>query len=137
MLSVTCDNASNNNVMVDKLAMLIPEFEGEASHTRCFLHTINLVAKSLIREFDVSKKDAEQAWEEAAADSDVLIALSSEIEMEDRQTMDQYGANITEEDDPQDNDEGWVNEVDLLTDEQSVELQTNIRPVKLVLLKVC
>ncbi|KAG1807537.1 hypothetical protein EV424DRAFT_1306685, partial [Suillus variegatus] len=52
MLSVTCDNASNNNVMVDKLATLVPEFAGEASHTQCFLHTVNLVAKSLIREFD-------------------------------------------------------------------------------------
>ncbi|KAG1782402.1 hypothetical protein EV702DRAFT_925011, partial [Suillus placidus] len=52
MLSVTCDNTSNNNVMVDKLAMLVPEFAGEVSHTRCFLHTVNLVAKSLIREFD-------------------------------------------------------------------------------------
>jgi hypothetical protein len=52
--------------------------------------------------------------------------LSSKIEKEDRQTIDQYGANIMEEEDLQDNDEGWVNEVDLLTDEQSVELQTNI-----------
>ncbi|KAG2085760.1 uncharacterized protein F5147DRAFT_527213, partial [Suillus discolor] len=52
MLSVTCNNASNNNMMVDKLVMLVPKFTGEASHTRCFLHTMNLVAKSLICEFD-------------------------------------------------------------------------------------
>ncbi|KAG1812699.1 hypothetical protein EV424DRAFT_1277463, partial [Suillus variegatus] len=52
ILSVTCDNASNNNVMVENLAAEVPAFGGAASHTRCFLHTVNLVAKSLIREFD-------------------------------------------------------------------------------------
>ncbi|KAG2098242.1 uncharacterized protein F5147DRAFT_530360, partial [Suillus discolor] len=52
ILSVTCDNALNNNVMVDELEQLVPEFAGEASHTWCFLHTVNLVAKSLIWEFD-------------------------------------------------------------------------------------
>ncbi|KAG2041384.1 hypothetical protein BDR03DRAFT_809943, partial [Suillus americanus] len=68
MLSVRCDNTSNKNVMVDKLAMLVPKFAGEVSHTRCFLHTMNLVAKSLIREFDVSKKDAEHAWDQNDAE---------------------------------------------------------------------
>ncbi|KAG2053514.1 hypothetical protein BDR06DRAFT_886001, partial [Suillus hirtellus] len=48
MLSVTCDNALNNSVMVDELEILVPKFAGEASHTQCFLHTINLIAKSLI-----------------------------------------------------------------------------------------
>ncbi|KAG1831813.1 hypothetical protein EV424DRAFT_1272437, partial [Suillus variegatus] len=61
ILSVTCDNASNNNVMIEDLAALVPEFAGSASHTRCFLHTINLIAKSLIREFDVAKKEANGA----------------------------------------------------------------------------
>lgn len=133
MLSVTCDNASNNNVMVDKLATLVPEFAGEASHTRCFLHTVNLVAKSLIREFDVSKKDAERAWDKNAAEDDVLIELGADIEREDREMVAQYNES---EDDPQDNNEGWVNEVALLPEAQAAELQTNIRPVKLVLLKV-
>ncbi|KAG1843067.1 hypothetical protein C8R48DRAFT_557081, partial [Suillus tomentosus] len=52
ILSVTCDNASNNNVMVENLAAEVPAFGGAASHTRCFLHMVNLVAKSLIHEFD-------------------------------------------------------------------------------------
>lgn len=135
MLSVTCDNASNNNVMVDKLAALVPEFAGEASHTRCFLHTVNLVAKSLIREFDVSKKDAEHAWDKNAAEDDVLIELGADIEREDREMVAQYNEGVTE-DDLQDNNEGWVNEVALLPEAQAAELRTNIRPVKLVLLKV-
>jgi hypothetical protein len=52
VLAVMCDNMSNNNVMIRELAELVPRFEGEVSHTCCFLHVINLIAKSLIQ-FDM------------------------------------------------------------------------------------
>ncbi|KAF8546236.1 hypothetical protein OG21DRAFT_1375408, partial [Imleria badia] len=52
ILGVTCDNAANNGVMVDELETQVLGFGGAASYTRCFLHVINLVAKSLIRQFD-------------------------------------------------------------------------------------
>ncbi|KAA1479016.1 hypothetical protein DENSPDRAFT_751612, partial [Dentipellis sp. KUC8613] len=55
MLSVTCDNASANDVMVDELAELIDGFSGQVARTRCFAHVVNLVAKSLLRQFDVPK----------------------------------------------------------------------------------
>ncbi|KAG2335775.1 hypothetical protein BDR05DRAFT_839298, partial [Suillus weaverae] len=64
ILSVTCDNASNNNVMVENLAAEVPAFGGATSHMRCFLHTVNLIAKSLIRKFDVTKKEADKALDE-------------------------------------------------------------------------
>ncbi|KAJ7437457.1 hypothetical protein B0H11DRAFT_1650415, partial [Mycena galericulata] len=50
--SVTCDNASNNDTMIDTLATLLPNFGGKKDHTRCFTHIINLVAKSFLRLFD-------------------------------------------------------------------------------------
>lgn len=52
---VTCNHASNNNVMIDRLSVLAPEFAGKAAHTRCFLHIMNLIAKTLIRQFDIKK----------------------------------------------------------------------------------
>ncbi|KAG1852571.1 hypothetical protein C8R48DRAFT_557033, partial [Suillus tomentosus] len=52
ILSVTCDNASNNDAMIVELSGKVLEFGRATTHMRCFLHTINLVAKSLIREFD-------------------------------------------------------------------------------------
>lgn len=61
MLCVTCNNAVNNTVMVDNLVEALPSFPRKANHTRCFLHTINLVAKSLLKEFDMTKKEATQA----------------------------------------------------------------------------
>ncbi|KAG1841472.1 hypothetical protein C8R48DRAFT_620147 [Suillus tomentosus] len=48
ILSMTCDNASNNNAMICELSSKLPEFSRAATHTRCFLHTVNLVAKLLI-----------------------------------------------------------------------------------------
>ncbi|KAH7917203.1 hypothetical protein BV22DRAFT_986041, partial [Leucogyrophana mollusca] len=52
VLSITCDNASVNDAMVDALADLLPEFPGCANQTRCFSHTLNLVAKSIISLFN-------------------------------------------------------------------------------------
>ncbi|KAG2740485.1 hypothetical protein P692DRAFT_201675684, partial [Suillus brevipes Sb2] len=52
ILSITSDNASNNDTMISELADNVAHFEGKNSQTRCFLHVVNLVAKSLIRQFD-------------------------------------------------------------------------------------
>ncbi|KAG1787712.1 hypothetical protein EV424DRAFT_1276825, partial [Suillus variegatus] len=52
ILVVTCDNAANNTAMLEEMAVILPDFGGTAAHTRCFLHTVNLVAKSLLRQFD-------------------------------------------------------------------------------------
>ncbi|KAG2056065.1 hypothetical protein BDR06DRAFT_881182, partial [Suillus hirtellus] len=56
--SITCNNASNNDIMICELSGKVLEFSGPTTHTRCFLHTVNLVAKSLIQEFDVKKGEA-------------------------------------------------------------------------------
>jgi hypothetical protein len=58
MLSLTADNASANDTMTRQLAKLIPSFGGEPTRTRCFLHIVNLVAKSILKEFDSSKNKA-------------------------------------------------------------------------------
>ena len=41
--------------MVEHLATLIEDFPGAANQTRCFTHILNLVAKSILRQFDVAK----------------------------------------------------------------------------------
>ncbi|KAG2345635.1 hypothetical protein BDR05DRAFT_831788, partial [Suillus weaverae] len=52
ILSIACNNASNNTILVDNLETMLLEFGRAAAHTRCFLHIVNLIAKSLIQEFD-------------------------------------------------------------------------------------
>ena len=123
-----CDNASNNNVMIDKLAYLVLKFSRRASYTQCFLHTINLVAKSLIWEFDVTKKDADCVWSvQAEPEDNELVDLGSDIEREDREEVDE---------ELEDNSEGWIDEVQVMEEEEAVKLHRNICPIKLVLLKV-
>jgi hypothetical protein len=137
MLSITCDNASNNNVMVDKLEDLLPDFGGTASHTRCFLHTVNLIAKSLLREFDVTKKNAVAALDNVADDEESeLVGLSADDERGESDMAMPGEYYDIEEEYSLDNEEGWVDEVALLAEDEQIELQRNIRPVKLVLLKV-
>ena len=42
--------------MVNQLAELVPEFMGDASHTQCFLHVVNLVTKTLLSQFEAKHK---------------------------------------------------------------------------------
>ena len=61
ILSITCDNASCNDKMVEELAMCVTEFPGQANRTHCFAHIINLVAKSLLKQFDLPENKAGSA----------------------------------------------------------------------------
>ena len=106
--------------MVRELSDKVPAFGGVTTHTRCFLHTVNLVAKSLIREFDTKKQDADQALAEEE--------LSMEIEEDDGM--------IDDGDTAEDNDDGLIDEVELLDDTERFALENDIRPVKLALVKI-
>jgi hypothetical protein len=55
ILCVTCDNASNNDKMMEALGDLLPGFI-TSNRARCFTHILNLVAKSLLKQFDVETK---------------------------------------------------------------------------------
>ncbi|KIK18569.1 hypothetical protein PISMIDRAFT_14278, partial [Pisolithus microcarpus 441] len=130
ILSITCDNASNNDAMIDELARNVPTFGGKASHTRCFLHIVNLMAKSLIRQFDI-KKDMDAIWD-GSGERRELEDLAGE-EMEEAPDLD-----VTNDEQSAtgiDNDEGWVDEIELLTPEELEELEEAILPVKLALAK--
>ncbi|PBK83684.1 hypothetical protein ARMGADRAFT_875608, partial [Armillaria gallica] len=54
ILSITCNNASNNDTMVMTLSdsESLPSFSGQENCTRCFAHVLNLVTKSLLKQFD-------------------------------------------------------------------------------------
>ena len=79
-MAVACDNAFNNNTMIEELAsdkLLGQWFDGHAARVRCFLHILNLVAKSLIRQFDT---DADKEKAERTAADKQLEALARDLE---------------------------------------------------------
>ncbi|KAH9952305.1 hypothetical protein BJV74DRAFT_792218, partial [Russula compacta] len=50
ILSLTCNNASNNDVLVDNLADKVALFGGDATHVCCFTHVVT--AKGLTATID-------------------------------------------------------------------------------------
>ncbi|KAG1718886.1 uncharacterized protein EDB91DRAFT_1066154, partial [Suillus paluster] len=55
ILSIMSDNMSNNDTMISELVNNVAHFKGKNSQTHCFLHVVNLIVKSLIRQFDPPK----------------------------------------------------------------------------------
>jgi hypothetical protein len=127
ILSITCDNASPNDAMIDALAELIFAFPGAANRTRCFLHILNLVVKVILRQFDVPKAKADKALDAALQ---ALVDFAGDIEMEEAE-MDDRG-----DDDEDDREEGWVDPRDGMSQNDQDELDKSVLPVRLILVKV-
>lgn len=118
--------------MIDEIPNLIESFPGDENRARCFNHVIALVAKSSIRQFDVPKGQADAALDEAERE---LKELAEGIDIEDEKTRSEWEG-TGEEEDEVDNVDGWVDEVARLSVADRKELEENIRPVRLVLVKV-
>jgi nucleoside-diphosphate-sugar epimerase len=135
---MTCDNVSNNDTMIDELANLLPNFPGPANQTRCFLHVLNLIVKSILHQFDVptSKKkfNADDDDESIDKGTKELLKLAGDIDREEEETV---GANNEEDAIEDDNNEGWVDEHEAMTKEELTDLSKNVQPVRLLLTKVC
>jgi hypothetical protein len=127
VLSITCDNGLCNDTMIDELVDLLASFQGKANQTRCFLHIISLVAKSVIRQFDVAKGKVSEALGEA---EEVLHALAEGIDLEDLETQRER------EDDNNDDVNSWVDKRNALSMADCKALDASVCPVKLGLMKV-
>jgi hypothetical protein len=115
--------------MIAELSDLIDDFPGSANQTRCFLHILNLVVKSIIRQFDLpesKKKSGDDGSDNGGNGSDdgddgldweteELLKLAGNIDLEEQITADAGDETDTTEDD---NDEGWVDEQKELTKEE-------------------
>lgn len=137
ILSITCDNASNNDTMVEHLATLVDNFPGAANQTRCFTHILNLVAKSVLRQFDVPKKADDGDSDELDDADKVLAALAQELELG---SSDDDDADEDDDDDEggDDHDGGddEHDERDGMSAEDVAKLEEEVAPVRLMLTKV-
>jgi hypothetical protein len=126
---MTCDNASNNDKMIEALEDRVEEFAGSTNHTRCFLHVLNLVVKSILRQFDLPKNQADTILEEAKIE---LANLAGNLENEELEAQKEFDGG--EEDD--DNDEGWIDERKEMTVGGREDLDVSVGPLRLMLTKV-
>jgi hypothetical protein len=133
---MTADNATNMDTLSEHLAHQVPSYS-TVNRTRCFLHILNLVAKSLLRQFDVIPCMGTDGLNDNLSDEEEeLLNLANGIEEEELTTALRDEANDDEEASEEDNDDGWVNEADELSEEEQAALKVHIRPVSRVLVKV-
>ena len=120
--------------MITELADLLDDFPGEANRTRCFTHILNLVAKSIIKQFDVPKARADEVLDDAAKE---LAALAVDLELEERLSREeQLFEGVGDEDGDDDgDDDGWTDVRDELSDNERDALDKTLQPVRLVLVK--
>jgi len=119
--------------MIEELADLLKNYPGEAGRMRCFTHIINLVAKSIIRQFDIPKGKADSALDDTERE---LRELAEGIDLEDLRMQGEREDDDNEDDDLDENDDGWIDEREALDVADREELDAAVRPVKLVLVKV-
>lgn len=113
------------------------------NRTRCFAHILNLVAKSLLKQFDVEKKtkdgrstDDDASMEEidlSEGERD-LLELADGIDEEELTTA-QENDPTDEEDGLDDDEDGWVDELEALSEEERANLKAITRPVSRTLVK--
>ena len=123
ILSVTCNNASNNDTMVSEMEKLLTEFL-EVNCTHCFVHILNLITKSLLKQFDMKQKTEEDLTDDKHELSDLAGNMQEE---ESIMAME----NDTGDDDTADENDmdGWVNEMEHLTASEKENLDESIKPV--------
>ena len=113
--------------MIQELETLTPEFAGFTSHTWCFLHIVNLVTKLLLCQFDVKKETIGRDAE--------MVTLADKLVREE-EMMDETEDNDNDDDIKADNEDGWVDELENMTENERIKLEESIRTVKLALAKV-
>jgi hypothetical protein len=123
--------------MIEHLAALIESFPGAANQTRCFAHILNLVAKSILRQFEGPKKG--KVADDAARE---LAAVVDEMDVDNDEASDS-GSNECgnecddgEDDDEDDDEDGLPEELDELSVEEMSSLKESVKPIRLVLTKV-
>ena len=111
--------------MIRELAKRIAKFRGDPNHTRCFAHIINLVVKSILKQFDKPSKQLNKDLENAERE---LETLAGDLDAEEALTVEEL------EDGDDDDVEGLVDEP--LDEEEYAELRKAVLPVRTMLTKV-
>ena len=141
ILGVTADNASNNNKMIKHLATLIESFPGAANQTRCFTHILNLVAKSVLHQFEALKSKGGKVLDDAARELatifDDLEDLNDDVDSDGGGNEDSdEGDEDVDDDVVNDDEDGLADERDGMSEEELANLKESVKLVRLVLTKV-
>lgn len=118
--------------MIAEMANILEDFPGAANQTRCFLHILNLTAKSILRQFEVPRK------KKGEANNDSQPTVGMEIDEDEPSVDDELDGEDHEDESGnfEDNEEGLEDERQELSEEHIAELEQDVSPVRLMLTKV-
>ena len=138
-MAITCDNASNNDALIQRLSEEVPSFGGQTARVCCFAHIVNLIVKSILSQFDAPKKNGmvSMADEELDTEDDegLLIDLADGL-IDD---MENKVEEVPPEDrdvDNVDNADGWVDERKEMSMAEWKALAKDVMPAQHMVLKV-
>jgi hypothetical protein len=118
--------------MIDELEDRLETFSGAPNQTRCFAHILNLIAQTIIRQFDVPKAKGGGLVDNSEAVKGLQV-LAEDIEIEELLTR----ANNTYKDsDNEDDLDRWVDEKRGLSPSDLKGLEVDVQPVRRTLVKV-
>jgi hypothetical protein len=121
--------------MIDELQQLLTSFS-KVNHTRCFLHVNNLVAQSIVRQFDVPMH-SKMSIVDPTDPNNYLYNLASDIDHGEQETCEALLRNAGMEEVEEDDDtDGWVDKMATLTEAERKVVEEGLRPIKLLLIKV-
>lgn len=118
--------------MIDELQKILPSFRGRRGHVRCMAHIINLVAKGILRPFEVKKKQTSGSDNNGNGDDD-SPDLASALEELQAQLRDLEENGVCDEDD----DDGFVNMLKEMSEGEMSEWTEAVAPIHMALVKVC
>jgi len=134
ILGITGDNASNNDSMIQYLGNALDKFPGTVNQTRCFVHAVNLIAKSILKPFNARKiKDICEFNDIALALADLAKGHNLEGGRENATDNIEDSEDIKEENVK----EGKADEEEEEEEEKEEEFNTHLGPIRSMLLKVC
>jgi hypothetical protein len=116
--------------MIEVLPSMIEDFPGAPNHTRCFNHVVALVAKRIVRQFDVKGGDSD-GMDEAERE---LRELAEGLDLEESVTQSERDVDDKDEDDD-DDDDGYDVTANLSATDREA-LNESLRPVRTLLVKV-
>ena len=111
--------------MIQYIGDSLDNFPGPANQTWCFVHTINLIAKSILKPFDTWKTKDLQAFDDV---TDALCDLAEGHNLEQVAGDDEKDKEDKEEEEEEEEYEDK---------NKDNELSTGLEPIWLMLLKVC
>ena len=135
ILSITTDNAFNNDKMLVHLGNKLDDFAGTIDQTRCFAHTLNLTAKVIIKQFDIPKtsSDGSDSLEDAAEN---LSKISLELEDNEQAEQDAWEIEDDDSDDKNLTVADWLHFHEELLGEGINDWDEAVQPVRSTLFKV-